>query len=72
MSISRVWGAYAVQDNGSTMTQALDPAAPSQARPWLKDYPPGVPGAVAVDTCRSGKGFWLITSVSLWTRVLLV
>ena len=50
MPISRVRGVGAVRDNAATMTQALDTAAAPLARPWLKEYPPGVPAEVAVDT----------------------
>jgi long-chain acyl-CoA synthetase len=38
-----------VQDNHATMTATLDTAAAaSSARPWLKEYPPGVPAEVDV------------------------
>ncbi len=52
MPVSPLNGGRRVRDNVPTMTdtpQVPTSAAPPMARPWLKQYPPGVPAVVDVD-----------------------
>jgi len=51
--LSRVWHGHALQDNGPTMTRVPDPALAAPARPWLADYPPGVPAEIDADASPS-------------------